>query len=402
MAYPVLTPQEIAQLEKEAAIQTNFAEGLAAAIPAKQARAAELFVADGAFKKFFDYYKDDIIGKYDAEKKAISGSYIASPITEADVVGPANLNGAVRTTPTMPQTNIIRVTEFDGGGLTTTNLNEQKHITDQIPWEDHLVNGYTPQPTVTVTTLTLTDVDELSTTVDIEDAVDPISFSIGDYFVIKNLTDSVLVRVTSVTPGVAIPPPYSVTLGIQVIIPPADPILAGSDCITFSGFNNSDRTTKTPVAYMQNIMNFLIDKLEEQINLRLDRLVEELAAVTTNLDPDAVTQLATTASNIEDSQDFLTNYLITTDISDTGLGLLIAERVARSAQLVTRLSQISANYTGQTENYYNRRYQIANDRGNTSRGTLRLATATQASAAGLSSYASDAQDAADAINALLP
>jgi len=114
MPAPTLSPAEIAQLEAEAEKQQGFADSLAAQVPAKTARAAELAVADGGFKKFFDYYNDEIIGQYDAEYRALNGRYIVDPITEADVEGPANIDGSVRTTPTLPDTDVIRVAEFDG------------------------------------------------------------------------------------------------------------------------------------------------------------------------------------------------------------------------------------------------------------------------------------------------
>lgn len=401
MPGPTLTAAEIAQLKKEAARQTNFAESLAAAVPAKAARAAELGVADGAFKKFFDYYNDDIIGRYDSERRALNGLYIVAPITEADVVGPANLNAGVRTTPTLPATDIIRVTQFDGGGTSTDPLNEVQHIADQLVVENHLTAGYSPQPTINATTKSDSALTGLSTTLDVEDNSTAITFTVGDYFVVKNTTTSALLKVVTATPGGA-GPPYTYTLGIEVIIPPVGTIATNSDVILFNGFNNTERTNKvTTNVYMQNIMDFLIADLEAKINLRIARLNTQITAINGNQDPDAVAQLATALTNVNTSKTFLTNYLLTTIISNTGLGTLATERGVRGGQITTRLSQIAANYTGQTENYYNRRYQIANDRANTSRGTLRLQVATAASSATLTSYAASATAAADAINNLL-
>ena len=142
MAKPVPSPAQQDQLEKEKAKQEGFAAAFAAAVPAKQARAAELLVADSAFQDQFNWYNDDIIAKYDDERKALDGQFIASPITEADVVGPATIDGSVRTTPTLPDTDIIRVPEFDGGPLINTDVNETFAISEQANVEDVLVNGY--------------------------------------------------------------------------------------------------------------------------------------------------------------------------------------------------------------------------------------------------------------------
>src|SRR3990172_6387187 len=109
MPVPILTAEEIAELIQLRDQQQGFADLLNAQIAQKAARAAEAAIRDGAFKKFFDYYKDDIIGQYDAEYRALDGRYIVSPIVEADVIGPAEVNFAVRTTPSLPATDIIRV-----------------------------------------------------------------------------------------------------------------------------------------------------------------------------------------------------------------------------------------------------------------------------------------------------
>jgi len=128
---PSLTQAEIDQLNVELVRQQNVVDSFEAAIPQQQARQAELEVADGAFKKFFDFYNDDIISKYDDERKALDGFYIASPIVEADIVGPASLDLTVRTTPTSPVTNVVRIAQFDGTPLASTNTNETFAISKQ-------------------------------------------------------------------------------------------------------------------------------------------------------------------------------------------------------------------------------------------------------------------------------
>jgi len=404
MPAPVLSPAEIAQLQAEKAKQENFRDAMQAAVPAKTARAAELAVADGGFKKFFDYYNDDIIGQYDAERKALNGQYIAAPITEADVVGPAEVDGSVRTTPAMPVTDIVRVAEFDGGPLIVDPLNEVQHISDQADVEDTLVNGYgsgggfNPATAVTASALTPS-----STSLDVNDPTNALTIAINDVFLVVDMGDLAVVKVTSVTDNMGGDPPYDFTYGIELIVPPSGTISAGASLDEFTGFTNGERTAKTASdPDLQPLMDYLIDQLELQINNRIDRLDEQLVALAANQDPDGVAQITTATTNVNTSKNFLTNYLLTTDISDTGLGTLATERGVRSPQITTRLAQIVANFTGQTENYFDRRYQIANDRANTARGTLRLQKATEQSVTELGNYASGAQDAIDAIDALLP
>lgn len=403
MAAPTLTQQEIDQLEAEKAKLEDQVTTLNNAVAAKEARAIELSVADGAFKKFFDYYNDDIIGQYDDEYRALNGRFIVSPITEADVVGPATLNATVRTTPSLPQTDIIRVTQFDGGGTSTDLVNESEHISDQASLEDALVNGYPSSGGFNPATAeTASSLDSLSTTLDVIDNLNPLTIQIGDVIVVTSGGDFSVVEVTSVTDNSTLPPPYEFTYGIDILIPPSGTIPSGASLSEFTGFDNTERTNKTANnPSLQPLMDSLIASLEDLVNSRILRLNEQITALNNNLDPDAVTEIADTLVDINDSKTFLQNYLITTDISDTGLSSLANERATRSSQITTRVTQINNNYTNQTENYYDRRYQIANDRGNTSRGTLRLQLATEASVDTIGDYAQQAQDAVDAIDALL-
>lgn len=397
---PTLTPDERAQIEKEVVKQRAVVEAMTAAGPAKQARADELGVTDGVFKKFFDYYNDSIIGKYDAERRALNGDYIALPITEADVEGPATLDTAVRTTPTLPATDIVRVTQFDGTPTVTDPLNEQQHISDQAALEDGLANGL-QAPTLFATTVTASDVNGATTSVDIEDPNDEPIFSVYDYFVVEDGSTSALLKITSVTPGPA-GPPYTFTLGVEVVVAPSGTIVAGADVVEFDGFTDGERSTKTASdAFLQNILDGLIEDLEDAITARIARLDEQLAALAANQDPDGTSQITTATTNANTSKTFLNAYLATTDVSDTGLSSLATERGTRGAEITARLVQISANYTGQTENYYDRRYDTANDRGNTARGSRRLQVATLASVDSMTGYADSAQDALDALLALL-
>ena len=94
--------------------------------------------------------------------------------------------------------------------------------------------------------------------------------------------------------------------------------------------------------------------------------------------------------------------MVTTDISNTGISSLSSERATRSGQLTTRLSQILAAYTGQTENYYEQRYQTANNRGNTQRGTLRAVENAKAVKTTLQNMAAGLQGANAALNSIIP
>lgn len=403
MPAPVLTPEEIARLEAEKAKQVNFRDAMLAAVPQKQARAVELAVADGSFKKFFDYYNDDIIGKYDTERKALNGQYIANPITEADVEGPARIDGSVRTTPTVPVTDILRVDEFDGGPLITTDVNETEAIADQLAVETTLVSGYSGSGFNPATATTASSLTPASTTLQVQDSTNALTLAPGATFLVTDTGDLAVVKVTSIITPPPMTPPYTATYGIELIVPPSGTISSGADMAFFTGFNNTERTNKIASnPDFQPLMDYLIDLLETQINNRIARIDEQLAAIAANEDPDGVATLATAATNANASKTFLNNYLVTTIISNTGLGSLATERATRGGQITARIAVIVAAFTGQTTNYFEARYTMANNRGNTARGTLRLQYATESSVGELNNFASGAQASIDAIDALLP
>lgn len=396
---PNLTPQEIAALKKELALAQAGAESFTAQIAGQNSKAAEYQLQDDAFKKFFDYYNDDIIGKYDLEYKSLKGDYIASPIVEADIQASGNLAPG-RITPIMPATDVVRIAEFDGAPLINTNVNEQQHILAQADAENHLVNGYSSTP-YSGTLTTTTNVTPASTTLSLSDSAVPITIVAGEVFLLNNGSDLAVVKVDSIAliPG---GPPFVANLNITLLVPPSGTINSGENLDNFAGFTNAERAIKTPTdSTLQPLMNYLVAELQAKINLRKARLAEQLSYVTTNQDPYAVSQLAATATNINISNTFLTNYLITTDVSNTGITSLVTERGIRSSQITTRLSQITFNYTGQTENFYNQRYSMANSRGSTQRGTIRLHSNALAVAGTSANFASSLTAQANSIAQIL-
>lgn len=401
MPLPTLTAAEIKQVTAQKVQEQSFADTMQASLAGQQAQADKYAITDGAFKKFMDYYNGDIIGQYDAERKALNGQYIAAPVVESDVVNPATLT-ASRTTPISPVTDIIRIPEFDGSPLISTIVNETQHIADQAVTENTLVNGYPPFVTYSATLTTTSALTPLSTTLDVTDTLIPVAVSNGATFII---TDGVNLAVLTKTGESDIPggPPYLATLNVTQVVSPASTIASGQSLISFAGFTNGERSAKTASnPNLQGLMNFLIARLQSQINSRISRLNEQLAALAANQDPDGTSQITTATTNANTAKTFLTNYLITTDISDVGISSLAAERATRSSQITARLAQIVANYTGQTLNYFDQRYTFANNRANTSRGTLRLQKNAEAVKASSQTYAAGALDAVAALNSILP
>lgn len=407
MSKPIPSPSQIAAIKAQIADLNNQSTSLILSAAAQTAVIARNQSIDDAFKALFSWYNDSIIGKYDAERKAINGSFVVSPVLEADILAVAQNPPTGRLVPTPPSTAVVRIAEFDGTAYTgSTSLNELQGISDEDPWIAYLSSGVSGTlPTITPTTLTSTSLTPSSTTLGISDAVGPISFSIGDVLVVHSGgTDAAVVQVTSVTPGVGVPPPYTFTLGIQVKVAPVGTISSGGFTEAgFLGFTNAERIVKTATdTNQQPIMNSLVSKIQAALNERLPRLADQLSALNTNDDPDGTSSITTAKSNATAAQTFISSYLVSTDISNVGLGSLNTEKTARAAYLSTRISQIIAAYTGQTENYYDKRYGTANNRGDTQKGTLRALSNAQNVQNVLNGMVSGIASTVSALNSILP
>jgi hypothetical protein len=373
MAKPTPSPDQLAALNAEIAGNNAQATALAESAALQGPIIAQKQEVDDAFKALFDYYNLQIIKPYDDERKAINGTFVVSPVVEADILAVGGNPPSGRLVPTPPTTDIVRIPEFDAGAYSGLNTNnEQQRILDQQAVENTLVNGYGPG-TYPLTLTTTTAITPSSTTLTLEDTAVAITIAPNDVFIVSSGGDLAVVKVLTITPNnPPVPPPYESDLTIELIVPPTGTIAAGATLDSFTGFTNLERISKTASdPDFQPLMDYLISLLQSKINDRISRLNDQLAALALNEDPDATAQITSATNDANVSKGFLTNYLLTTDISNVGLASLSSERSSRSGQLTTRLGQILANYTGQTEDYYEQRYQTANNRGNTQRGTLR-------------------------------
>lgn len=402
MAKPTPSPDQIAAIQSTVNDQTTQQAALTETAGLQDAVIDKAMKVDQAFKDLFNWYNDAIIGKYDAEKKAINGVFVTSPVVEADIIGVAANPPSGRLVPTPPSTSIVRIPEFDGGNTSVAADYEQKHITDQAAIENTLQNGY-PAASFNVTTETDSALTGASTTLDITDPTAAVGLAPNDIVVVEGITEIAVIKILTITPAVGTPPPYDYTATIQVLVPPTGTIAAGAEFANFTGFTNAERTTKVASdALYQDFLDYLITSLQAEINKRLLRLGEQITALNANEDPDGVANINTAKTNAMNNQTFLNNYLLTTDISNTGLTSLSSDRSSRSGFLTTRLGQITAAYTGQTENYYDQRYTTADNRGNTQRGTLRAQSNAASVKSDMLGMAAGLSGSISALNGILP
>jgi hypothetical protein len=397
---PVLTTEQLAQLAADKAQKQSLITTMTNQIAGKEAQIAKYALSDSAFQVYFNYYNDDIIGQYETESKSINGYYIEEPINESDLEGTANVDGNSRTTPNMPETDIVRIAEFDGGPLVQDSNYEALRISYQEDLEDQLVNGFPFTGTLSLTTMTSTSVNGSSTSVELTDAAS-FEINVGDYFVVIGLGSVAVLKATAVVvtpptePPPMIPEPSTATITVEVIVVPVGTIASGAQVVAFTGFNNSERTAKIPSDLdFQNLMDYFILRLSEELNQRLDFMDAQLIALNVNQDPNTTQDDA--IANIHLSKSFIEDYLLTMNISDSGLFDLSEEREARLEIMIERLIDIDELKSA----HYDARYNMANNRANTARGTLRLQKATESSLQVTEDFIDDAQDQIDALDSI--
>lgn len=168
-------------------------------------------------------------------------------------------------------------------------------------------------------------------------------------------------------------------------------------------FNNTERTNKTAaVPGNQGTLNSLITQLQQHINGRISNLNLQLASLAANLDPEVGTELTTATDQVNASKIFLTNYLISTNISDSGISGLSSERVIRTNQNQARVALVVGAMTGRSKNYMDQRYTFANNRADLSTGSLRLQKAAEQTAATTAGFASSLTSQASSLGSILP
>jgi len=404
MAKPTPTAPQIAAMEADILNKETQQTALTETAALQDAVIASKILIDTAFQDLFDYYNDDIITHYDSERKAINGSFITTPIEEADITGVGGNPPSGRLVPVFPSTDILRIDEFDTAAYTDLDAdNELQNILDQAVIEDRLENGYGSGTATAATTTTV--ITPSSTTLSTTNAGFPETISNGDIYVVVDGSDLAVILVDTITDTTAPPaiPPATSDLDITILVPPATSVGTGATFIVFTGFTDSERDAKTTTdTDLQQLLDDLVSDLEDELNDRQGNITAQLVALGLNDDPDGTSEITTATTNSNTAAAFITAYLISTDISDTGLASLSTERGTRTTELNGRIVEILDNYTGQTEDYYELRYSTANDRGNTQRGTLREQSNAASVKSDMLALAASLQGSIDALNAIIP
>lgn len=385
----VPTPSQLAALTSAKNLADAGVQGADEKIAGYDQAIAAQQEIDDFMRATFEYYSDNIIRKYEIEKRKLNGYDIASPIIEQDLLDFASKDTECRL---WNGTNLEpkRIAEFDGGPLVL--LDQEGELVlfgKQDTYLSELISGV-PGQVLLSSTLTTTDLTSSSTSLSVL-STDPLMVvNPNDVILITSGSDAAIVKVDSVagggscageTPpgsgttklicetngGTWTPGPY--TLGITIILPPIGTILAGAaaGAYIFSGFNNSERTTKiASQGWAQPIMTTLVSLLTTEVNSRKTSLQTELSSVQTNQDPG----LNPLIVGIVNGAITRVNSLLGIDISDTGIANFNNDKDLRIPEISARVSEIPTAITA--GDFYNMRYSFSTSRAQLANGSLSM------------------------------
>lgn len=316
-------------------------------------------------KTYFDYY-NGIILAYEEERKNIDGQYITDPVTETDIQEAGELSG--RLSPTGASAlDAVRVDELDGGGLnpSPSTPNEEYYVALEASNRVFLKTGFSGAGLSVITSSAIT---ASSTTFTINSAASGIV--IGNRLVVSGFGGggSCIMDVTNVTVVLTTTTvTFTFVTDSGVTYSPAGTINSGATISrTLNAFTNSERNSKTAVnAFMQNILNKAILGWQNDLTGHSGMVAAQKVAVDGNQD-DNLDQTVSPA--LQTFVDDVTNYLVTTDVSDSGLASIDAILSTRATASAARKTAI----TSAKALYYDRRYNFVNLRVNKAKGSLVL------------------------------
>lgn len=407
MGLPTPSPGEIAALTA----LKGIADAGVAAGPGKVAAIQSAIDAQQEVENFqkstFDTVNDEIIRRYEVERRWIDGQDIAAPIVEADLQSFASRDGNGRLW-NGGAFDPLRIAEFDGTPLAALEAdNETDLFTNQDTILDQLQNG------ISSTTLTngVTNTAFNSSSTDGEVESDSAGELVdGNFLLITSATDSALVKVINVVESAG-PSPFQYTFDIdEYIAVPAGTIAIGSDAGVedFAGFNNTERTNKTANdSFFQNIMDGLIGALETNFNDRKTALNNEKTELQTNLDDNLDAQAET---DVDTSITVIDGFLgatppSTIDVSDTGIAAIDTEKGIRETEITQRIIDIAAAIAfgeAGTKSYYDVRFETTEGRVRLNNGSIVLLNDLETSKSNAQIGAIEAQGLSDRYDALIP
>lgn len=423
MGIPSPSPDQIVALTEMKAVAEAGVSGAADKIAAIQGAIDKQQEIEDYQKSVFDSLNDDIIGRYENERKYLSGENIQNPIVEIDVTSFAAKDDTGRLWNSgdyVPN----RIAEFDGGQLIhVEDNNEVDLFTEQNDILDKLQNGYSGQILIDVGATIKDAIDNVTTQLIIED--NTATINIDDVLFIAGGSKAALIKVTVVSSGGyctgETPPGSGVdettclanggtwtdqdTIDFEYLIKPDGTIPAGSDIgqKTFNGFNNTERDNKVASdSDFQPFMDVLLSDLKNVFDNRKIALQSQINELQNNDDDD----LDLTAETKANTSLIAINVFLgttppsTIDISDVGISAINTEKNTRQPEVSARISAIAAAII--SGDYFNQRFSTTEGRCRLNNGSISLLNTLNIAKSGAQSGAIEAQGLSDRYGGLIP
>lgn len=396
MGLPAPSPAQIAALEALRGVALAGVTATAGKVSAIQSALDAQQEVEDFQKLTFDALNDDIIRRYEIERKWLDGKDIALPIVEQDVQDFAAGDSTKRLW-NGGNFSPLRIPEFDGGPLVVgvePNY-ELNQFTPQDNVLDILQNG-SPNPLSLTGGSTIQDlINDLSGSLVVLDNL--IAIVPGSSLVVSGGGKTAIIQVDSVVTGGFCTPTatpdteaqctieggiwtVTETVNFTYLIKPGGTIPGGSDIgqVTFSGFNNTERTNKiSSDPSLQPIMDGLISDLEAIFNKRKTALQNQITELQANqddnLDADAETEAQASITAIDS---FLgVTPPSTIDVSDTGITAIDNEKAVRQPQATQRVIDVgNAIPFGESggSSYFDARFENSEGRCRLNNGSIVL------------------------------
>jgi hypothetical protein len=338
-----------------------------------QADIVKMQEEDAVLIKMWNYY-NGIVSTYEAERVWMDGKYIASPVTEADITARGNQSG--RLYDASQGSDLVRISEFDGGPLLTNVANE---VTTLYAYGSNLVRMNTGLTTSNpgISTFTTTStvgprpvgdvirmvVDNFNN-VNIGDEI--LVYGAGQAFfaVVEALHDfgtcsnPFFTDETTCEANLAIwTPEFNID---ATLITPLNATVPSGMTITgvFTGFTNAERTSQVASnPNLQVVLDYFITYNENLIATHLTYLNNQLPHITANEDPNQNPGAITVVNNAIATFTAYYNNFDYSDAGQTAFGVTSNNRLLN--EIPTRVGQINSAKGA----YYDLRFKWANDRG---------------------------------------
>lgn len=358
----ILNPQEQANVTSISTAQSDIVKAANATVTNLQTKKIpEITDKEATNKKVYDY-QHSVAAAYDSEIAALNGFVITTPLVEQDIIDRSHFTGRLFDA-SLVNKDIVRIPEMDGGNTTAVPASD---------CELNRTNGYLAITNRLTVGLTTTVVLNGVATSSVTPASTQFTTSVvattlaGKEFVFIGSGLSFIGLCSTVTLSGAV-----YTVHFTFVSTFTGTIASGAFNGTFHGFTNSERINKVSTGGFQTIMNFYIAQLQAQANAQIGYLNNQVTALGQNSDP-ALPPTALT--NVNSTKTSLSNYLITTDISNTGISTLNGITSGRLSQINARVIAI----TSARPPFYDKRYFWAVERAGATGTLIQLTLLNQA------------------------